>query len=455
LVAPAAASATETTYTYTVPITVGGYEVQQAETFAPHPSEIGSITKMETDIVDDSGNPVPISRLMLHHIVFINISHPDRTCSSFLNWDNLSNLPGRERFYAAGEERSKVAMPPGYGYKTQNEPWGMLYMVMNHRATPDHAFIQYKVTVDDDPAIKPVHPYWLDANNCKADPQYTVPGTGGRGSTADNATDLIMPESGRIVAGSGHVHGGAKKLALDEPGCGNREIADSVPTWGLPDHPFYNVRPILHEPGPINMTAFTTPTGIPVNAGEQLRMHSLYDNSVPHMRVMGIMMIYVAPDPAVTSNCGPLPNDKTIIGTNQPGRPGPVPFTVPLTGLDANGQAVTINAPPGKLRKVKSGTTIQVGDRYFSRLNVKIKRKQRLRWEFNSPALHNLTLANGPVGFASPNLSNGRTVDINFQRAGTYRFFCSLHPVQMTERVVVRKKHKKHKKHKRSGHKKK
>jgi plastocyanin len=159
------------------------------------------------------------------------------------------------------------------------------------------------------------------------------------------------------------------------------------------------------------------------------------------------MIVYVAPDPAVSSNCGAMPGDVTTLGADQPGRSGPVSFSVPLTGLDANGQAVSINAPPGKLKKLKSGATIQVGDRYFSKPNVVIKRKNRLRWQFSTVALHNLTLANGPVGIATDNLSIGREFDFRFKRAGTYRFFCSLHPVQMTERVVV-KKRKKHGKHK-------
>jgi plastocyanin len=443
LVSPPAASATETTYTYDYPITVGGYEVLQSAAYPiQHPNVTGSITKMSVDIVDDDGTPVPINRLMLHHIVFINLWHPDTTCGSFLYWDNISSFPSRERFYAAGEERAKLALPPGYGYRTEGEPWAMIYMVMNHRSTVDHANIQYKVTVDDDPTLQPVHPYWIDVKNCTADPQYTVPGTGGPGSVDDRTADLVMPESGRIVAGSGHVHGGAYGLTLNEPGCGNRQIADSVPTWGLPDHPFYNVRPILHEPGPINMSAFTTPTGIPVHAGERLRLNSLYDNSLPHMRVMGIMMFYLAPDPAVTSDCGPLPGDVTTLKTNQPGRPGPIPWRIPLSALDANGQAVTINAPPGKLKRVRSGATIQVGDRFFSRRNVRITRGQSLDWQFNGAELHNLTLANGPVGIASPNLNGNRDFGVRFTRPGTYRFFCALHPVQMTERVVVKKKRK-------------
>jgi plastocyanin len=108
---------------------------------------------------------------------------------------------------------------------------------------------------------------------------------------------------------------------------------------------------------------------------------------------------------------------------------------------------VSINAPPGKLKRVRSGTVINVGDRYFGRRNVKLKKGQRLRWRFSGAELHNLTLANGPEGFASPNLSTNRTFDIRFTRRGTYRFFCGLHPVQMSERVVVKKKQKKRKRH--------
>ena len=36
---------------------------------------------MSTDIVDADGSQVPIDRLMMHHIVFINYNKFDRTCS--------------------------------------------------------------------------------------------------------------------------------------------------------------------------------------------------------------------------------------------------------------------------------------------------------------------------------------------------------------------------------------
>jgi plastocyanin len=44
------------------------------------------------------------------------------------------------------------------------------------------------------------------------------------------------------------------------------------------------------------------------------------------------------------------------------------------------------------------------------------------------------------VGLASRNLDQDRSFSKRFRRPGTYRFFCALHPVQMSERVVVRAK---------------
>jgi plastocyanin len=454
LALPSAASATETTYTMTVPTgTIGGYEVKQDVKIAiPKPAVNGHITKMETDVVDaTTGEPVPISRLMLHHIVFFNGLKRDNTCSDFLSFDTRTWFGlAPQRFYAAGEERAKLSLPPGYGYPTSGgDIWGMTYMLMNHRAAPDNALIQYKVTVEDDPGTTPVKPYWLDVNDCRADPVYNVPGTGGKKSTSAVGRDYVIPESGRIVAGAGHVHGGARSLNITKPDCGDLKVAESTPTWGLPDHPFYNVRPILHEPGPINMSGFHTSTGIPVAAGERIRLNSLYDNSLPHVRVMGIFVVYIAPGAAGTPPCGGAPGDVQTFKTDQPGRPGPIPFKIPLTGLNAQGEAITIKKPGGKLKRARSSTMTQVRDRFFGRRNVEIKRGATLNWQFSGNELHNLTLANGPVGIGSDNLDQGRIFSKRFGRPGTYRFFCALHPVQMTQRVVVKGKKKKAKRKRR------
>src|SRR5262245_49517358 len=345
---------TQTTYECNIPTgTIGGYEVRQWIDGAPNPlngtsTTSGYITHMDTDIVDEgTGAQVPISRLMLHHIVFLNLARQDSTCAGqgYLGFDNRKDFGtfAPQRFYAAGEERAKMSMPPGYGYPiNQNDPWTVLSMVMNHRSTLDHALIHYEVTVDT-ADLTGVKPYWFDVRDCRADPIYNIPSVAKKAKTAkakkekkgrkagtakkhkkgkkrkkrkqaaarpttDETRDYVMPESGRIIGGAGHVHGGAIGLKLTEPNCGNREVAESTPTWGLPDHPFYNVRPVLHEPGPINMSAFRSTTGLPVHAGETLRLNSIYDDSEPHVRVMGIMIVYLAPDASITQDCGPIPN---------------------------------------------------------------------------------------------------------------------------------------------------
>ena len=443
LAIPAAASAETVEQTYTVgPVSVGGYEVAQDIRGAPDPNVDGFITKMEVDVVDGEGEPIPISRLMLHHIVFVNVNEPDATCDSLTGWDDRPMPSGfaRQRFYAAGEERAKLALPEGYGYPIEaTDSWAVLYMLMNHRAVTDQAYIQYKVTVDDDPALEPVEPYWLDVQNCHADPIYNVPGDGAAGSTHVRSEDFTIPRAGRLVAAGGHVHGGARKLTLTQPDCGDRKVGESVPLWGRKDHPFYKVRPILHEPGPIGMSAFDTETGIPISKDSRLRLSSRYDNSLPHARVMGIMIAYVAHDPSVRQRCGPLPHDVRTLEPSGPGRRGPVPFEVPLTGLDENGDAVEILKPPGDLRRMPSGSTIDVGNFYFSHPNVSVRRGARLSWRFGAADLHNVTLANGPRAIGSPNLDDGREFSQRLRASGTYRLFCSLHPVTMAERVVVRR----------------
>lgn len=429
------------------PITIGPYEVRESiAAISPQvhaPPVSGHITDMEVDVVDANGVPIPINRLMLHHIVFLNVNaQGDATCNRFVSFANRL-LPFRgyapERFYAAGEERAEMHFPEGYGYMHTgaSATWGLVYMLMNHRPKTDTGYIQYKLTIDPDPAIKSARPYWLDVANCRADPIYNVPGTGKRGSTHRRSRSFVVHENGYVVGGLGHVHGGARKLTITQPACGNRRLAQSVPTWGLPGHPFYKVRPKLHEPGPINMSAFRTETGIPVRKGQRLRLNSLYDNSLPHTRVMGIFVVYIAPDDSAPS-CGPLPGDIEILKTSEPGRKGPIRYPLPLTGL-RNGRAVTIKAPRGKLKRLRSGAVIRVGDRFFSRRRVLVRRGARLRWRFRSRELHNLTLASGPVGIGSPNLNGGRIFSFKFRRPGRYKFFCALHPVQMTELVLVKR----------------
>ncbi|MDO8211919.1 hypothetical protein [Conexibacter sp. CPCC 206217] len=446
LAATTAQAATQTISKTFGPIKIGGYEVRQENSIGvPTPGVDGYITDMRVNVVDKRGKPLPISRVMLHHVVFLNAGSParprtDKTCSQFTLWDSRSRLPAlAERFYAAGEERAEMRLPAGYGYPVaRDDTWFLVWMLMNHRQLPDQAYIKYDMTVETADPLQEVTPYWLDVNNCLVDPIYNIPGGGRPGALDRRSAEWTIPTAGRLVAGTGHVHGGGRDLTVTEPTCGDREIARFQPTWGQATHPFYNVRPILHEPGPINVTAMTSPTGVPLAANSKLRLTSTYDGVLPHTRVMGISVVYVAPDPTVTEPCGALPLDVSYSG-RPPGRPTPPRFTVPLTGIDPDsGRAITIQAPPGRRVALRSGATVKIKGFNFSKRNIVLRRGSRLRWDFDDDGtIHNVTLASGPIGFGSENLDRGSFTQ-RFSKAGTYRIFCALHPVAMTESVVVR-----------------
>jgi hypothetical protein len=103
------------------PFEVGAYSVRLGLGLTRTPAVDGFITHMEADVVDvRTGRAVPISRIMLHHIVFANLGTPE--------------APRRQAFYGDGEERAKMDLPPGYGYPiAKAERWGFVWMLMNHR----------------------------------------------------------------------------------------------------------------------------------------------------------------------------------------------------------------------------------------------------------------------------------------------------------------------------------
>jgi plastocyanin len=386
----------------------------------------GFITHMEADVVDvHTGKVVPIQRIMLHHIVFSNLGSGPQ--------------PRAQAFYGDGEERARMELPRGYGYPIKRDDrWTFVWMLMNHRDRPDKVFIRYRMTLDRNPRLRPVVPVAWDTSHGRQGLVFDVPGGGAPGSIDQRSTTHPMPVAGRIVAGLGHVHGGAKSLTLSEPTCGNRRIYVSRPTWGLPNNPFYHVRPVLHEPGPIHMDELQSGKGIPVAAGQPITLTSRYDNRYPHVRAMGLMLAYEAPDPRVTAPCGPLPTDIRMIKSSIAGRAHAPRVPVPTYRYGPDGQAVRASAPPGRTVTTQGDADVDVTDSGFSDGSLSIPAGSTVTWSFNGSVLHNVTLASGPEGFSSNRLIGGASYSKQFTKPGTYHFFCELHPVGMIEQVVVR-----------------
>jgi plastocyanin len=385
----------------------------------------GFLVRMHARVVDAQGRPIPVSRLMLHHVVYANRGRfdgdrRDPTCAH-----------ESESFYGTGEENQTMRFPPGYGYPVrQGERWDTSWMLMNHRGRTQRAYLEYRATIDTSGELEAVTPYWLRATGCRNrnDPIFNVPGGRPTGSTHAQSSSFRIPAAGRLIAAGAHAHGGSKDLTLSQPACDDRTLMASRPLYGKPDHPYYRVKPVLHEPGPIDMSWVQTGTGIPVGEDELLRVTSHYDAEWPHTRAMGIMRLYVAHGRAAEPGCGPLPTDLDDQRLDAPGRSRAPHFRVPLTG---------VGAPPGARVRMNGDATVEVRDFSFSERNLGVSLGARVEWRFEDDELHNVTVADGPRGFASLNAEAGDVYSQRLVRAGDYRLFCSLHPVQMNQTITV------------------
>jgi plastocyanin len=313
-------------------------------------------------------------------------------------------------------------------------------MVMNHQAGARSAWLEYRVTVDPSPGVAAVVPHWLSVLTCaeSPDPQYTVPGGGAPGSSHVKSRVWTLRTGGRIVAVGGHLHGGGRSLTLTRPDCAERGIVATEPTYAAADDPLYAVTPLLHEPDPKHISWAQTATGWRVPTGARVRVTAAYDAERPHMRVMGIAHVYVAPSAPASDPCAAPPGDVEVLGPGFAGRREPPAVALTLATAGRDGLARPISRPAGPVRRLDRDARVRVDHFAFDRPNLSIPRGRRVTWRFGGATRHDATLAAGPVGFASPSGRNGTRWSRRFDTPGEYRIYCSIHPVFMSQYVRVR-----------------
>jgi len=248
-----------------------------------------------------------------------------------------------------------------------------------------------------------------------------------------------MPLSGRIVAAAAHLHGSAKGMTVKQPRCEDRTLIDHKPLYGFKDDIVYRSRPILHEPGPIATGHFLSKSGLPVRKGEMIRVTGLYDATRPHVQVMAITHVYIAPDREAPRACKPIPKDAHIFWTRKDGRSQAPYAPVPLNGLGMDGLVREIDRPPGDMRVVNGPQTlVKLTDQRFQPANVSVPKGTNVVWRFTGAGLHNVMLASGPRLVSSTNQRKGFRYVRKLHTPGTYKLFCYLHPITMTQTIEVR-----------------
>jgi plastocyanin len=432
LLMAAPAEAKTTTHTWRVgPVDMRAYATEQALQWTRAPKTGGYLTAMHARIVDAAGSPVPQERVMLHHVFFINHgrSPGDRRAGD-------CRARNGETFYGTGEEDQAIELPPGYGYRLRKgDRWRVGWMFMNHRHMRERVYLQYTITVTDEPRT-PVTPYWISVS-CADGKIYSVPGDGGIHELSRTWT---VPRGGRIVTAAAHAHGGALDVDVADERCGGRRLLTSEARYGLAEDPIYNLSPVLHEPAPRSMSVVASPTGWAVSRGDRLKVTSRYGNDSPHSAVMGIMHLYIAHGPGRPEPCPALPADvqsQRLAFLGAPGRELPPLEQPELSSLGPDGIAHPVTDLTGPIAVRDGDAAVKIRNAAFRPRRLSIPSGAVVRWRFGDPVQHDVTLASGPRGFASAYTVRG-TYRKRLSVPGLYRIFCSLHPVTMSQTIEVR-----------------
>jgi plastocyanin len=420
------------TYTYfSEPLGTGDYSTHWVESGARHPRIDGFVIAMHARLVDRAtGRPVSIATAMLHHLYFTHVRDAGRD-------DRCAGRPSGV-FYSTGEEDETLRFPSGYGYRLRaKDRWRLTAMIMSHTEAAAEVTIEYTLTVSRDRSLVAVDPFWLRANGCEARVAYPVAGGGRRGSRYLRIFRWRVPFAGRIVAASGHLHGGALKMWLTQPRCRDRRLLDTNPRYGMPSDLRYHLDPVLHEPGPMDTRTFLSRTGIAVRAGETIDLKAAYDDHHPHWAVMAVMHVYLARAKPAASRCRALPRDRRELEKRGPARTAPPVAPVPLSRLDARGRPHTMPTVAAPSQRRRSGLVVTVDGSGFSIPHLSLPTGASLTWRFPEPILHDATFASGPQALGALPTEDGGTVTVRLRVPGRYRFFCSLHPMTMHEEIDV------------------
>jgi hypothetical protein len=234
-----------------------------------------SITSFTPDLVYADGSRATMdSGAMLHHFVLTSQFNRDATCGS--TWLGLAG----ERLFASGDERTAIAFPAGYGYRVRwYDSWNLLVDLMNHSTSAKTVYVQVTYTYRPPwESVKPLKPVWLDIDQC-GDSEYSIPV-----GSSDTHWDWNVNVPGRVVAAVGHVHGHGVAVEATNTSRGGTSICKSVAT--------------LHPTDVHRVQEMTTCTGDPlahVQAGETVRLHSMYQTAHAADDVMGIMLMWIHP----------------------------------------------------------------------------------------------------------------------------------------------------------------
>ena len=256
----------------------------------PQPKQAGWIVGFKPNLTLTNGKVPPSDTVMLHHAVWAVATRRDPTAPLF-----------PERFMAAGEEKTALDLPEGYGYRYEpRDAWYLNSMI--HNLTPKRLKLFITYEVDFVPATSPaaagmkdVRPVWLDVANGNIYPVFDAlkgSGTDGRFTYPDDdpnaprVNTYTMPLDGVLVKTFGHMHPGG---LYDTFSVTRNDQTKKI----------FTSKAKYYEPAgavswDVSMT--TTPDGweVGVKAGDTISISTTYDTSrASWYESMGLGVVWV------------------------------------------------------------------------------------------------------------------------------------------------------------------
>ena len=258
------------------------------------PAVDGWITSFKPDLTYTDGSVPRVDVIHLHHGVWLS---------------NLAPL------FAAGEEKTTFAQPPGYGWRYRaSDQWIMNHMIHNLTPNPTEVYIDYTLefvpdTSPEAAGMQEVRTLWNDVRGVEIYPVFDVHrGAGGRdkrytypdesGQPGYTRNRVTIQQDGVLVGTGGHLHPGGlwTDLSLERDG---RKVR------------IFRSRAKYFEPAgavswDVAMEVTPTDWRVGVKAGDVLSVSATYDSKrASWYEAMGIMPVAfnpggTGPDPFVT-----------------------------------------------------------------------------------------------------------------------------------------------------------
>jgi plastocyanin len=431
----------------------------------PQPKEDGWIVGMQTNLRLKDGSVPPVDVIHLHHGVWLNLSAPDATSPM---------LP--ERFMAAGEEKTRMILPAGYGYQYKTtDHWLLNYMLHNQLSKPDEVWVTYDIdlipaTSPQAKGIKKAIPIWMDVQNGSAYPVFDVlhgSGTNGTYTYPDQApgayaggppkNEFTLPFSGTLLTTAGHLHPGGLHNDLWVTRAG-ATAPHAKPGSSDTAHLFSSVAHYFEPAGPVSwdvsMSATPDSWRVAVKKGDTLSTSVTYDTTrASWYESMGIMIVWMAPNDTTGTDPFKTPVDVPGVLThghlnennNHGGQPAPDDY-VDMTKLPSkvmpSGSTLAIAdfAYQGDMSAAESVPAVVQGGALVFRNDDSAQRIPHTITSCTAPCDLSTgiayPLANGQPRFDSGDLAigvNPSSGKITWSTPtnlppGTYTYYCRIHP---------------------------